>query len=343
MRRLLISAAEPSGDLLAAALVRALKERGSIDAFGLAGPAMRDAGVQALANMEDVCGMGFVEVLRKLGAIQHTRATLCGALDDSVDAVVLIDAPDLHLPIGKVSRSMGIRTIGWVSPQVWAWRPGRVEGISASLDHLLCLFDFEPELYPDLDTQWVGHPVMDRIQPRTNVDSTLIGLAPGSREQETDRLLPIFIQTAEELRSSDPNLQFRLVSPVSKLTLPDWIERGPDIQSLSSARAVLTKSGTVTLELAVMGVPQVVAHQVHPITYWLGRRLVRGIQHIAMPNILAKDQVVPEFVQNLKPHVLADALQGLPEHQAVNLSALGDPGATRRTADIIHAWIQETP
>jgi lipid-A-disaccharide synthase len=264
------------------------------------------------------------------------------ALNDTVDAVVLIDAPDLHLPIGKVSRSIGIRTIGWVSPQVWAWRPGRVEGISASLDHLLCLFEFEPELYPDLDTQWVGHPVMDRIQTRTVVDPTLIGLAPGSREQETDRLLPIFIQTAEQLRASDPTLKFRLISPVPNLTLPDWIERGADIDSLSSARSVLTKSGTITLELAVMGVPQVVAHQVHPITYWLGRRLVRGIQHIAMPNILAKDQVVPEFIQDLDPCELAEAVRTLPEQQPVRLDALGTPGATNRTADIIHAWMQET-
>lgn len=341
MRRLLISAAEPSGDLLAASLVRALKARGPIDVFGLAGPAMRDAGVTPLANMEDVCGMGFVEVLRKLGAIQQTRATLCAALDDTVDAAVLIDAPDLHLPIGTMARSRGIRTIGWVSPQVWAWRPGRVDGISASLDHLLCLFDFEPALYPNLDARWVGHPILDRIQPRSHVDPTLIGLTPGSREQETERLLPIFIKAAQQLRADDDTLKFRLVSPISTPNLPDWIERGEDIHSLSTARAVLTKSGTVTLELAVMGIPQVVAHQVHPITYWLGRRLVRGIQHIAMPNILAKSQVVPEFIQNLDPVALADAVRDLPEQQHVELSALGTPGATQRTTDIIYDWIQE--
>ena len=341
MRRLLISAAEPSGDLLAASLVCALEDREPIDVFGLAGPAMRAAGVTPLVNMEDVCGMGFVEVFQKLGAIQQARATLCAALDDTVDAAVLIDAPDLHLPIGTVSRSLGIRTIGWVSPQVWAWRPGRVDGISASLDHLLCLFEFEPPLYPALDAQWVGHPIMDRIQPRTHVDPTLIGLAPGSREHETKRLLPIFIKAAEQLRASGETLKFRLVSPISSLNLPDWIERGEDIHSLSSARAVLTKSGTITLELAVMGVPQVVAHQVHPITYWLGRRLVRGIQHIAMPNILANDEVVPEFIQSLDPCALAAAIQDLPEKQHVELSALGTPGATQRTSDIIYDWIQE--
>jgi lipid-A-disaccharide synthase len=126
------------------------------------------------------------------------------------------------------------------------------------------------------------------------------------------------------------------------MDVPSWIERGDTIEDLSSASAVLTKSGTVTLELAVMGVPQVVAHQVHPMTHWLGQRLVHGIRHIAMPNILAGTEVIPEFVQDLRPALLASALMGLPDHQEIDLSALGEAGVTRRTADHVGQWMDLT-
>ena len=137
-----------------------------------------------------------------------------------------------------------------------------------------------------------------------------------------------------------PDAQFRLVGERTRLerfaSLPSWAEVVPDIQSLRDARGALTKSGTVTLELALMGVPMVVAHRVHPLTYWMGRVLVRGISHIALPNILAGEGVVPEYIQHFSPDRLADELLSLPQSQKLNLSALGRTGASHRAASAVH-------
>src|SRR6185295_16200488 len=174
-----------------------------------------------------------------------------------------VDAPELHLPLARRARARGMRAIGFVSPQVWAWRPGRVTSIGEAYEAVLCLFDFEPELYADtpVDARWVGHPVVDRMPPRGVVDPHLFALLPGSRRSEVERLWPVFRRTADIVRSR--------VDAKFQVAVPDWITfDAPDMEvvrstsELANARAALTKSGTVTLELAVMGVPQVVAHQV---------------------------------------------------------------------------------
>jgi lipid-A-disaccharide synthase len=263
-------------------------------------------------------------------------------IDAGGDALVVVDAPDLHLPLARRARALGIPAIGYVSPQIWAWRPGRARHIAAELDALLCLFKFEPPLYSKaltgetLDVRWVGHPLVDRMPTRNQATPDLFGLLPGSRDQELARLLGPFIQTAAALRRAHPSARFRLVGDPVRLhafaSIPDWVELVPDITSLRSARGALTKSGTVTLELALMGVPMVVAHRVHPLTYWLGRFLVRGIKHIALPNILAGTEVVPEHIQRIRPEQLARELSALPLRQDLFLEALGPPGASHRAA-----------
>lgn len=353
MRRLLISAAEASGDRLAAELLAALREGGPVEARGIAGPLMRNAGVEAVAQQEDVAHMGVVEVLRHLGSIRRASWQMARAIAAAPPGtpVVLIDAPDLHLPLGREARRRGLPVVCYVSPQVWAWRPDRVAKIAAACDLLLCLFDFEPPLYdtpavraanPGFRAVHVGHPLRDRLPARGAVDPHLWGLLPGSRSQELTRLLPLFIDVAERLRAHDPLARVRVASP-RPLPLPAWIEQAPDIAALAGARGVLTKSGTVTLELAVMGVPQVVAHRVHPLTYWLGRLLVRGVHHVALPNILADRRAgaavnpppVPEHLQDLDAvSILAD-LEALPEHQPVDLGALGQGGASARAAALV--------
>jgi lipid-A-disaccharide synthase len=345
MARLLISAAEPSGDRLAAELIGALRAHGSFTAHGLAGPLMRQAGVEPLAAMEDVSVMGLAEVLRHLGTVRRVRSRMLDAVKEGADALIVIDGPDLHLPIARAARRAGIPAIGVVCPQVWAWRAGRVRAISRDLDHLLCLLSFEPALFgvpgvrEGFSVEWVGHPVLDRVPARGQVDPALYGLLPGSRDQEIRRHLSVFLATAERVRAAHPGARFRMVCPVSVPALPGWIERVEDIGALSSARAALTKSGTVTVELAAMGVPQVVAHRVHPLTYWLGRLLVRGVSHIALPNVLAElgvdpgaAPVVPEYIQDLDPDILAGELLRLPQQQRVLLEPLGRPGAAARAA-----------
>jgi lipid-A-disaccharide synthase len=338
MRTLLISAAEPSGDRLAAELLQALQELGPVRARGIAGPRMREAGCEPVAKMEDVCAMGLAEVLGKLGPIKQARAAMRCSIDEGADALVVVDAPDLHLPLARRATKRGIPAIGYVSPQIWAWRSGRARHIASSLDALLCLFEFEPALYRQtgLDVRWTGHPLVDRMPARGPVDPQLFGLLPGSRDQELSRLLRPFLATATVLREQQPEARFRLVGEEARVraitALPDWVEVVPDIQSLSGARGALSKSGTVTLELALMGVPMVVAHRVHPLTYWLGRALVRGVSHISLPNVLAGEEVVPEYIQHFHPETLAEELAGLPQSQALALSAVGDGGASARAA-----------
>jgi lipid-A-disaccharide synthase len=335
MSRILVSAAEPSGDLLASELSAALT---GWELAGLAGPRMRAAGVRPLANTEDVSVMGLVELLSRLGDVRRVKRLLEAAIDSGDYACFVgVDSPDLHLPLARRARARGMRAIGFVSPQVWAWRPGRVGAIGDAWEALLCLFSFEPALYADtpVDARWVGHPVVDRMPPRAPVDSLVYGLLPGSRPQEVERLWPTFRDAAREVRARVPGARFRVV-------VPDWIAlEAPGMEivrttaALADARAALTKSGTVTLELAVMGVPQVVAHQVHPVTYAIGRRLVTGVRHVALPNVLAKAEVVPEFLQDLDPVRLASALLALPDVQRVDLSALGAGGAAGRAAAAI--------
>ena len=340
--RLFISAAEPSGDLLAAELFGSLPP--TVAARGLTGPALRAAGVETVARMESVVSMGVAEVLARLPSIQRARGALHQSLlAEGADAALLVDAPDLHLPMAAQARRRGLDVVGYVSPQVWAWRPGRIEAIAAHFDQLLCLFDFEPPLYAEAarrhgcDVRFVGHPLLDRVPRRRAVDPDLYALLPGSRPQELRRHLPIYLDVAARLQQARPQARFCLRAPADLPLppLPPAVQRVEALSDLSACRAALTKSGTITLELAVMGVPMVVAHAVHPLTYGLGRMLISGVQHIALPNILAGAAVVPERVQHLDPAELCRLLLDCPPTQAVDLRPLGAPGASRRAADAL--------
>ena len=338
--RVFLSAAEPSGDRLAAELLAALRERLPVTARGVAGPQMRAAGVLPVAHTEDLSVMGLVEVLRHLRRVRDAQSITAAGLDNGADVFIGIDAPDFHLPLARQARALGIPAVGYVSPQVWAWRRGRTKTISTALDMLMCLFAFEPALYPDLDARWVGHPVRDRVPARAAVDPDLYGLLPGSRAQELERMLPDFLAAAERVRAARPGARFVVplpssLRPMLPLLPAHVVVVEPGVAALAGARAALTKSGTVTLELATMGVPQVVAHRVHPATYHVGRQVVRGIKHIALPNILAGRAVVPEFVQHFTPDRLAEAVLALPDAQAVDLSAVGPGGAAARAADTL--------
>jgi lipid-A-disaccharide synthase len=346
--RVMVSAAEPSGDRLAAELLVALRQSGPVEAYGLAGPALRAAGVAPLARMEDVSVMGVVEVLRRLGPLRRAQAALRGGLARSPDALIVVDAPDLHLPLAARARQMGIPAIGYVSPQVWAWRPGRVDRIAAGIDALLCLLSFEPGLFAEAaarsgcDVRWVGHPVLDRVPHRSTVDPLHVGLLPGSRPQELRAHQALFLEAFASLQARWPAARATLVRPPSAPpcpALPPGVTVADDIAALTTCRAALTKSGTATVELAAMGVPMVVAHRVPRLTHWLGRRLVRGVSHVAMPNVLAGRAVVPEVLQGLDPDDLADRLAALPERQVVDLSALGAPGASMRAAAAVRAVV----
>ncbi|MBN1336193.1 MAG: lipid-A-disaccharide synthase [Deltaproteobacteria bacterium] len=348
---LVVSAVEASGDSLAAELVTALRNVGPVEASGLAGPAMRGAGVRPLARVEDVASAGLVEIAGRLGPLRAARAALLRALREGADLLLVVDGPDFHLPLARRARRLGIRTVGYVSPQVWAWRPGRVTRVAASLHQLLCLFPFEPALYAGtgLDALWVGHPILDRLAGvRRAPDPRTFALLPGSRVQEVRRLLPVFLEAVEVVRARVPGARFTLgrANTVPRALLARAEASGVRITdglpgAVEEAAAALVASGTATLECSVLGVPMVVAYAVHPVTWAVGRRVARNLEHMALPNILIGRRGVPEHLQRLDPGALAEDLLRVAEDPGVGTdlaevrARLGAPGASARAAEAL--------
>lgn len=333
MRRLVISAVEPSGDRLAAELVLALRNRVPVEVRGLVGPALMEAGATPLDGVRPVePAMGVAEVLAHLAAHRRNRRALLEALDPARDVLVMVDAPDFHLPLGRAARAKGVKTVGWVSPQVWAWRRGRVTDVARSVDRLLCLFDFEPALYAGtgLDARWVGHPVVDRVGPSRR-EPGVVAIFPGSRPAEVRRHLPVFVEAALSLR---PDTVLLGAAPGIGLGATG-VQVVPGAEALARAERAVTKSGTITLEVALAGIPAVVAHRVHPLTYWLGRLLVRGVDRLALPNLLLRRDVQPELIQRFDAHAVARALRTAPVPPAELRERLGPPGAAGRAAEAV--------
>jgi len=349
--RILISAAEASGDRLAAQFVAEMEPRiGSVPFVGIAGASMRTAGVEALAEVEELSVMGFAELLGKLGAILKARGSMRRAIHAGASGLVVVDAPDLNMPLARLAHRRGIPVVFLVSPQVWAWRGARAREISRIADVVLCLFDFEPKYYGRWGgrAEWVGHPVVERVRP--SEPGRGYAFLPGSRLSEVQRLLPVMAEVVRMLRQREPDVPIRfgvaeeiglarMKAMVDALGISDVVfSEGLEAAAAPSA-ACLVCSGTATLELACMGRPMVVVYKAHRLTWWIGRLWVRGVQHIALPNILLGREAVPEFVQHLEPKVLVECLreasEGTSQRSALAdvRARLGEVGAAGRAAD----------
>ena len=320
--KLLLSAVEASGDRLGAELIQALRRRDpTIELVGIGGPEMVAAGLRMLpAAVPPVPAMGLVELLHHLGSIRQNRRALEDAIADRPDRFVGIDAPDFHLPLLATARRRGVPAIGYVAPQVWAWRPGRAATVAQQVDRLLCLFPFEPSIFPGLDARWIGHPAVERVAAGDRRPAGgCLAVIPGSRPAEIRRLWPVFREVA---RNSDATRILLPLAPGRDAaefgTLPPRTELVDSSVVLAQADYALSKSGTVTLELALASIPTIVAHRVHPLTWLLGRLLVRGVRHLALPNLLldrqqsqatGPDAPVPEFLQHFTANQLLQALQ----------------------------------
>ncbi len=315
MPRVLISAGEPSGDRLAADLVRALVDLvpGCV-VEGLAGPAMRSAGVRPLARVEDLSVMGVAEVLAQLGRVRGAWRSMCRALEEPADLLVVVDSPDFNLPLARRAVRRGVPVVFHVSPQVWAWRRGRARTIARLAREIQCLLPFEPPIYRALGGRavFVGHPAAELDAGPPGRDWALL---PGSRSAELRRQLPPMLAAARRLRERVPGARIRLglapgrtredlVRAAGELGDVEVVEGVP--AAVEPAGACLVASGTATLEVACMGRPMVVACRVHPLTWAIGRALVHGVRHVALPNLVAGRTVVPEHIQFLDPDRLAD-------------------------------------
>jgi lipid-A-disaccharide synthase len=333
-------AGETSGDTLGAALITAIRARApDAQFFGMAGPKMVALGCEAWASSDDLGVMGLVEVLTHLPRLLRLRRMLIDRfLQARPDVVVGIDVPDFNLGLEKKLKRAGLRTVQYVSPQVWAWRQSRVKTIGHSTDLVLCLLPFETEFYArhGVRAEFVGHPLADQIPLDIDREGArralgldpaarVVALLPGSRMGEVERLASDFVGAAAWIAARDPATKF--VAPMASQRVRESFEKhrglvagAPQIavldgqaqRALAAADGVIVASGTATLETTLTKRPMVVAYRLGAITAFLLRRLgLVKVPYFSQPNLLLGRRRVPEFFQEaVTPSALGEALLG---------------------------------
>ncbi len=371
----MIVAGEASGDMHGARLVQAMLEsEPGLSFFGMGGPAMAGAGVELLYDAARLAVVGITEVLAHLGDILAARRRLIRRMRTTRPALlILIDFPDFNLHLAAKAKQLGIPVFYYISPQVWAWRSGRVRKIGRLADRIGVILPFEQRFYAErgVTVDFVGHPLVDTVEARLGreeffrrhnldqpEDRPVIGLLPGSRTREIQALLPVFLAGAGLLQdnlSRRPVFLLAVAPTISREQLHDhgletWQNR-LDLHVIDQDRydlmaacdCVAAASGTVTLELAILGIPMLTAYRLSPRTYLLGRLLIRSIRYFSLVNLIADREVIPELLQDqVTPEavarLLAELLGRAGRRQADDLGEvrrrLGPAGAAHRAARI---------
>lgn len=339
--RFLISAGEASGEYYGAGIIDALRQRvPNAEFFGVGGQRMRDAGFKTIVDAHSVSVVGLFEVVKHLPMIRREFKRLVREITArKPEVAVLIDFPDFNLRLAKELHKLNIPVVYYVSPQLWAWRSGRIKQVRKYVSKMLVIFPFEEEFYRKrgVQAEYVGHPLADEPMPTMtreqfaaenglDPNKTWVALLPGSRRKEVELNLPGVLDSASEIRS----IQDEFVLPVASTLEMDWmkshVNRGGvplklvrDARTaLLHARAGVVASGTATVEAALIGTPFVMVYRVARMTYTLGRRLVK-VRRFAMVNLIAGKDVVPEFVQN----------DFMPERVAIKVRELMTDGPAR--------------
>lgn len=346
--RLYLIAGEPSGDRLGAALMAGLKALApSVEFHGIGGPLMQAEGLVSLFAMEELSVMGLVEVLPKYRALKRRMAEAAAdVLAKAPAALITIDSPDFSLRVAarvKAARP-DLRTIHYVAPSVWAWRPGRAARMARHVDHVLALLPFEPPYMQaaGMSCDFVGHPVVaeplasPEERARMAGEGPLVLVLPGSRRGEVARLCPVFGETLGRLKAAHPGLRVALptlrgVEDLVRELVRDWpvapqIITDPGLKraAFACADVALAASGTVSLELAANGCPMVIAYDMNRLTLWLMRRAAR-VDTVTLVNLVSETRVVPEFIgENCRADRIAPALEAL----------LADPSGQKRAMEL---------
>ncbi|MBU1001880.1 MAG: lipid-A-disaccharide synthase [Proteobacteria bacterium] len=362
--RIWINAGEVSGDLHGALLVKALRRRASnVRCLGMGGSAMAEAGFQEEFNISELSLLGLFEVLAHLPRVLGLMRRLYLRLkEERPDAVVLIDSPDFNFFVARMARRLGIPVYYYICPQVWAWRTGRVEFLKRFVRRVLCILPFEKPFLAahGLDADFVGHPLMDQI-PLDELDAVprikgRVGILPGSRTREIESLLPEFVAAARRIKARLPEASFALVRApgVSEAKLAPYLPDDLEVEILPpedryrfmrQCEVILAASGTVTLETALLGTPTVVAYKISPLSYRIGRALVK-VEFMSLPNLILGEEAFPELLQEeVSGEAIAHkALAWLTDEAAMaavhsrleRLAGLvGEPGAPDRAVGII--------
>ncbi|MCC6536468.1 MAG: lipid-A-disaccharide synthase [Bryobacterales bacterium] len=321
--KILVSAGEASGDLYAAALVRALQARlPNAEFFGCTGHRLRAAGVRTVVDAASLNVVGLVEVIRHIPRIKgEFNKLLAAATRERPDFAILTDSPDFHLRLAPQLRKLGIPVIYLIAPQVWAWRKGRIKIIRRVVNHLLCIFPFEEDFFQasGVPATYIGHPLTRLVGPETPradffarhrlpPDRPLLTLLPGSRPGEIARHLPVVCEAARILAADGVSLV--LATPkgaAARMNLTTFAEplraasikhiEGETWDAIAHADAALAASGTVTIEAALLGTPLAAFYKVSPWSWWMGRFLV-DVPFFSMVNLVAGRKVIPELIQD---------------------------------------------
>ena len=376
-RKILLVAGEVSGDLHGSYLVEAIHRIDpEIQFFGVGGEGLKRAGMRLLQHSQSLSVVGITEVFVKLGSILKALRTLKRSLErEKPDLVILIDFPDFNLRLARIVHRKGIPILYYISPQVWAWRPGRVKLIARLVKKMVVLFPFEVPLYEaaGVDVEWVGHPLLDIVKPTLSKERALqqfgldpgrrtVGLLPGSRIHEIERLLPSLLASAQLLEKEIPDLQFviplapgisraTLSSRMNPISVPVKVVEGFTYDVMNLCELLITASGTATLEGAILGKPMIIIYKVSFSTYWIGRALVR-VNHIGLPNLVAEKKIALELIQkDVHPQriveeafrILRDPLlsRKMTESMGEVRHKLGEPGAAERAARIVTSLLRE--
>lgn len=366
-RYVMLIAGEASGDLHGANVVKALKKKTGLKFIGIGSKALRKEGVRIVMDSHELSVVGITEVFSKLPNILKGIRTAKKAISQfRPDLLILVDFPDFNLIIAGIAKRMGIPILYYISPQVWAWRSGRVKKIRRLVDHMAVILPFEADFYRKhgVSATFVGHPLLDTVRPLSqaifekNISGPpVLGLLPGSRDKEIFNHLPVMLDAARRLKVHFPDLKV-LVSIASFLDrrfVEEIIEKyqgslkvelveGGAANTFNQSTVLVAVSGTVTLEAALAGIPMVIVYRVSPLSYRLGKALIR-VKYISLVNLIARRELLPELIQEKATSenifvAVKNMLDNPGQLALLNKqlqwmrNAFGGPGASDRVADI---------
>jgi lipid-A-disaccharide synthase len=379
---LLLSAGEASGDMYAARLASALKQRLDVAIFGMGGPQMRAAGVEIITDYSEVSVVGITEVLKRLPSLfRAMRHLVEEAQRRKPPLAILTDFPGFHLRLARKLHPRGIRNVYYICPQFWAWRPWRVNLVRRRFAEALCIFHFEEQFYAKagVPVKFIGHPLVGNVQATLTRElfcrkyglqegEQIITVLPGSRRGEISHHLPVLVEGLREIRQSiaGPSQIVVAIAPgldaarLEKSFPADWrvpVIANDTYNALAAADLAIVSSGTATVETALLGKPMIVVYRLSPITARIAKPLVKT-KFFSMVNLIAGRAVVPELIQDdFTPQRLAAEAQALlsgspsgnPRVSEMKLGLqevqklLGPPGAVERAADEIARLLQAIP
>jgi lipid-A-disaccharide synthase len=376
-KKILLVAGEVSGDLHGSHLVEAIQRiEPEVQFFGMGGEGLERRGVKLLYPAHSLSVVGITEVFIKLRTILKALRGLKRSLErEKPDLVILIDFPEFNLRLAKIAHRRGIPILYYISPQVWAWRPKRISLIAQLVRKMVVLFPFEVPLYEaaGVDVEWVGHPLLDIVKPTLPKEKAFqqfgldpkqrtIGLLPGSRSHEVERLLPPLLASAHLLQKEIPDLQFVIPlapglpktifsSRMKNFSVPVKVVEGFTYDVMNLSDLLITASGTATLEGAILEKPMIIIYKVSFPSYWVGRALIR-VDHIGLVNLVAEKEIAPELIQkDVHPKRIADEAlrilrdpilsRKMSESMGEVRQKLGEPGAAQRAARIVISLLHE--